>query len=230
MASRNITTVFTVKGENEYKKKISDINRSLKTMRSEMKLTDKAFAGNDESLEALGQKYDILKRTYETQQKKVEEIESALKYSEDALAGFVSRGEDLTSQLASLSDKINSIKDSGEDSLGEMEELLKQKETLERNLKGNTESEEKFRMFSDNWQTQLNNAKSDLLDTSALSTTPPIPWTKPEKRLTNSETERKARERTPKRWRRRRTLLSKPLLQWRRLSDLRRYFRGLAVR
>ena len=98
MASRNITTVFTVKGENEYKKKISDINRSLKTMRSEMKLTDKAFAGNDESLEALGQKYDILKRTYETQQKKVEAIESALKYSEDALAGFVSRGEDLTSQ------------------------------------------------------------------------------------------------------------------------------------
>lgn len=165
MASRNITTVFTVKGENEYKKKISDINRSLKTMRSEMKLTDKAFEGNDESLEALGQKYDILKRTYETQQKKVEEIESALKYSEDALAGFVSRGEDLTSQLAALSDKINSIKDSGEDSLGEMEELLKQKETLERNLKGNTESEEKFRMFSDNWQTQLNNAKSDLLDT-----------------------------------------------------------------
>lgn len=165
MASRNITTVFTVKGENEYKKKISDINRSLKTMRSEMKLTDKAFAGNDESLEALGQKYDILKRTYETQQKKVEEIESALKYSKDALAGFVSRGEDLTSQLAALSDKINSIKNSGEDSLGEMEELLKQKETLERNLKGNTESEEKFRMFSDNWQTQLNNAKSDLLDT-----------------------------------------------------------------
>lgn len=165
MAERTISTVFTLKGENEYKRKVREINRELRNMRSEMKLSTTAFADNSDSLEALGQKYDILQRTYETQQKKVDEIKSALKYSEEALASFTKKGDELADELAKTLETIKKIETTGDEKLGDIEKLKEKQEKLEKSISQNDAGSDKFRIITDNWKNDLNNAQTELINT-----------------------------------------------------------------
>ena len=65
-------------GEKELKKGIADINRQLKTLDLELKKATAEFESNADSQEALDAKSDILNRTLQAQQKKVEETQKVL--------------------------------------------------------------------------------------------------------------------------------------------------------
>lgn len=76
-------------GEKELKKGIADINRQLKTLDLELKKATAEFESNADSQEALEAKSDILNRTLQAQQKKVEETQKVLakmsaKYGENS--------------------------------------------------------------------------------------------------------------------------------------------------
>lgn len=78
MSSPAIGWKLTLDGEKEYKDAISNINSALKTLDSEMKLTQTRFADNADSVEALTAKQDVLQRQMLTQKDKVEQLRAAL--------------------------------------------------------------------------------------------------------------------------------------------------------
>ena len=68
MATRTITTVFAVEGEEKYKKAVKEINAALSVLDSELKLSQEKFKGQEMSMESLDEKYSILSDVYKEQE------------------------------------------------------------------------------------------------------------------------------------------------------------------
>ena len=64
MAVRVITTEISIKNEAEFKRQISSINNSLKSMQSAMKLLDAQYEGQTDSAEYLTKKQKLLPLHY----------------------------------------------------------------------------------------------------------------------------------------------------------------------
>jgi phage-related protein len=73
-----IKTRIEVDGEREYRQACQNINTSLKTLGSEMKVISAAYAGNEDSIEALTAKQKNLQAVFAEQSKRVEEAQKAL--------------------------------------------------------------------------------------------------------------------------------------------------------
>lgn len=74
-----------IEGEKDYKRAITEIGNSQKVLRSEMELLAAQFEGQEDSVEALTKKHDLLERTLYTQQDKVDALRAAL---QNAAASF----------------------------------------------------------------------------------------------------------------------------------------------
>lgn len=84
MPTREIKTRLKIEGDSAYQSAIKKINSELTTLRSEMKVVDAQFAGNEKSMEALEAKSEALTRQYDKQKEKLETLRAALKNAQDA--------------------------------------------------------------------------------------------------------------------------------------------------
>lgn len=78
MSTRNIKTTLRIEGDDKYRDSLKKINSELVTLRSEMKVVDAQFSGNEKSVEALEAKYDVLGKQYTQQKEKLETLRNAL--------------------------------------------------------------------------------------------------------------------------------------------------------
>ena len=76
-----------LEGEKEFKKALADINQSFKVLGSEMKLVSSQFDKNDNSVEALTARNQVLGKEIDTQKKKIETLRQALENASDFLWG-----------------------------------------------------------------------------------------------------------------------------------------------
>ncbi len=67
-----------VEGEKEFKKALYEINQSFKVLGSEMKLVSSAFDKNEQSVESLSAKNEVLTKQIGAQKDKVETLRKAL--------------------------------------------------------------------------------------------------------------------------------------------------------
>jgi phage-related protein len=74
-----------VEGEKEFKKALSDINQSFKVLGSEMKLVESEFGKNENSVQSLTAKNEVLTKQIDAQKEKIETLRKAL---ENASASF----------------------------------------------------------------------------------------------------------------------------------------------
>ncbi len=79
MAKRTISATIKLDGEKEFKQQLSAVNSNLRTLKSEMKLTEAEFTGQANSMEALTQKGALLRQEYEQQEEKVRALEQAVR-------------------------------------------------------------------------------------------------------------------------------------------------------
>lgn len=84
MAVRQITTRLAVDGEREFKKAMSEVNTTMRTLKSELELVDAQFKGQANTMEALRKKQEILKAQYDQQRESVKALEKAVKDSTEA--------------------------------------------------------------------------------------------------------------------------------------------------
>jgi len=73
-----------IEGEAEFKKAIADINRSLKTMGTEMKAVTSAYERNDKSAENLTAQNGVLNKQIDAQKNKLNELKAMLEKSRTA--------------------------------------------------------------------------------------------------------------------------------------------------
>lgn len=78
MPTREVKTSLRIEGDSQYQSAIKKINSELTMMRSEMKVLDAQYAGNEKSMDALRSKTEALTRQYNQQKEKLETLRSAL--------------------------------------------------------------------------------------------------------------------------------------------------------
>lgn len=75
---RKVGLKIEIDGEKEYKQAISELNKGNQVLASELKLVSEQYKGNEESIEALTAKGDVLRRQLLQQKDKVETLRAAL--------------------------------------------------------------------------------------------------------------------------------------------------------
>jgi chromosome segregation ATPase len=78
MATRTAKLNLEVGGEQKYKQEIADINRGHQVLNAEMKKLAEQYRGNENSMEAMRARSDLLQRQLQQQQDKVRTLREAL--------------------------------------------------------------------------------------------------------------------------------------------------------
>ena len=125
---KKIGASIVLDGEKEFKSAVTECNRKLTSMRSELGLVKEKYAENANSLEALRAKHDSLAKTLKLQKDKLEATKAGYDH---ALASQNKIGSGLTklkSEYQKAQEQMDKMKKSGS---ATDEELEKQQKTVD---------------------------------------------------------------------------------------------------
>lgn len=115
--SKTIGATIKLGGEKEYRKAISDINSSMKVLRSEMKKSTAEFGSNSKSLKALTAEKKNLKSQIEQQTAKINTLRGAVesatkKYGENSkeVNKWKASLNEAEAELAKMNDRLGDVK------------------------------------------------------------------------------------------------------------------------
>ena len=165
MATRNVTTVFAVQGENEYRKAVQNINREIKEANSELKLLAEQYRGQEDSSAALQDKLKALTDLYGKQAEKVGKIEEALGNAQDAAEKYANKGAELRDKLQRNAEEMAKLAEAGQKASDAYKNLKEEDEKLEKALADNDAKYDAAQRGVSDWKIKLNDAKSELLKT-----------------------------------------------------------------
>ncbi len=111
MPTRTINTSIKLDGEQEFKKQLSAVNSSLRTMKTEMQLLESEFKGQANSLAALTAKDKLLRQEHEQQTEKVKALERAVKEATEAYGEGDKRVDAYQQQLNKAKVRLNDLDD-----------------------------------------------------------------------------------------------------------------------
>lgn len=109
MATENFGLKIGLEGEKEFKSQIYEINQAFKVLGSEMKLVDSQFEKNDNSIQALTARNEVLQRSIETQKQKIEILRSALQNAADSFGETDKRTQNWQIQLNNAEAELNGM-------------------------------------------------------------------------------------------------------------------------
>lgn len=98
-----------LEGEKEFKKALSEINQSFKVLGSEMKLVESAFAKNDNSVQALTARNQVLNREIEAQKQKIVTLRAALANAAESFGENDRRTQNWQIQLNNATATLNQM-------------------------------------------------------------------------------------------------------------------------
>ena len=75
---RKVGLKIEIDGEKEYKQAINELNKGNQVLASELKLVAEQYKGNENSIEALNARSDVLRRQLQQQEDKVRTLREAL--------------------------------------------------------------------------------------------------------------------------------------------------------
>ena len=98
-----------LEGEKEFKKALADINQSFKVLGSEMKVVQSQFDKNDDSVEALTARNQVLGKEIDTQKKKIETLRKALENASTSFGENDRRTQQWQIQLNNAQASLNNM-------------------------------------------------------------------------------------------------------------------------
>ncbi|MEW6903266.1 tape measure protein [Trueperella pyogenes] len=111
MADSSFGLKIGLEGEREFKRAISDINREMRVLGSEMKLVASSFGKNEQSAASLTSKNQVLGKEIEAQRSKVDTLRQALENSADSFGENDSRTKNWQIQLNNAQAALNGLED-----------------------------------------------------------------------------------------------------------------------
>ena len=128
-----------LEGEKEFKKALGEINQSFKVLGSEMKLVDSQFSKNDNSVEALTARNQVLNKEIEAQKQKIETLRSALENAASSFGENDRRTQNWQIQLNNATAALNDME----------RELQQNNEALDKAENGFDDAEKQADDFGD---------------------------------------------------------------------------------
>lgn len=104
-----------IEGEREFKKALSEINDTMKTLGTEMKVVASEFDANDKSVKALGSRYNVMSAEVDAQRKKVDTLSDALAAASAEFGENDKRTQNWQRQLNLATAELNKMEDGLED-------------------------------------------------------------------------------------------------------------------
>lgn len=98
-----------VEGEKEFKKALSDINQTFKVLGSEMNLVSSQFDRQDQSVEALTARNQVLSKEIDTQKSKIDTLKSALDNAATSFGENDRRTQQWQTQLNNAQAELNKM-------------------------------------------------------------------------------------------------------------------------
>ena len=98
-----------IEGEKEFKKALADINQSFKVLGSEMKLVESSFDKNENSVESLAAKNQVLTRQIDAQKDKIETLRHALENASQSFGENDRRTQQWAAQLNNAQAELNDM-------------------------------------------------------------------------------------------------------------------------
>lgn len=98
-----------LEGEKEFKAALVSINQSFKVLGSEMKLVESQFDKNDNSIQALTERNEVLQKSIEAQKQKIETLRSALANAAESFGENDRRTQNWQIQLNNAQAELNKM-------------------------------------------------------------------------------------------------------------------------
>ena len=135
----NISTKFTLSGEKEYKKALSEIGNGMRVLDSEMRKVQSAYAKNADSVESLAAQNDVLERKISSQTEKIEYLKAALQQSAEKYGESDKRTMQWQTSLNNAEAELNNLNNKLDENKEKIEESGKETGNLGDVVSGLTE-------------------------------------------------------------------------------------------
>lgn len=161
MGQPKIGAKIVLDGEAEYRGALKNINVAQKEARSEMKLWNAEFKENQNSVDALTKKQEILSKQLETQRKKVSACEEVIRRNTEAEQKAAAKVEELQTAYNRAVSKMEEMKDSSDTAAGSLGDQAKEIEELKGKLELAQSGYEAISRRMTDYQTSLNYAQAE---------------------------------------------------------------------
>lgn len=191
MAAKKIGAIIALDGEREFKENVTNCNKALNTLKSEMKLVEAQSEGQQNSLESLTKKHDVLSKILEEHKNKEKETAKALDHAKESYDS-VGKGietlnrmqdthqkklQELQEEYKSATERMEAMKKSGNSSEQAMKsqeavvnalakELQKEEETLDDVAKAIEKGNRNYQTAGNRvkeWEAKLNTAETQVI-------------------------------------------------------------------
>lgn len=163
MAARKIGATIALDGEAKFKSAVSNCNKSLKEMRSEMELVKEKTSGQANSLSTLKQKHDVLAKSLDKYKEKQTAVASGLEHAQSDYERVGKTLENYKTQLSEAQKKLDDMKASGTASQEEMDQQQAKVDELATTVANGEKAYEKAGNRVQDWQIKLNTAETEVV-------------------------------------------------------------------
>lgn len=163
MAKKKIGAYITLDGEKEFKSAVTSCNKSLATLKSEMRLVEAETAGQANSLTTLTKKHEILNKTLEEHQKKEKATAEGLEHAQKDYERISKAVDQFKEALAEETKQLEQMKRSSNTTTEELKEQEQTVAELGSSLKKQEEIQQKANDRVNEWQKKLNYATAQTI-------------------------------------------------------------------
>lgn len=162
MGKGTIGGKIVLEGEKQYREALKNIKNDQTELRSEMKLCQTTFRDNQNSLEALNKKHEILSKQLETQSKKVSVYKQAIEGSNKKEQEAAAKISELKNALEKAEKEMQEMSDTSEGTSEEIEKQAQTIEQLKKQLQNAEQSYDKATQKTTSYKTSMNHAQAEL--------------------------------------------------------------------
>lgn len=160
MATRQVTTVFAVEGERDYKEAVKNINAEIKLLNSELDFLTEKYKDNEGSVHALRQKMSELQEIYDKQNEKLDLLVQAYDAAVKNTKRYKEECERLKDTITENRKQLDLFREAGEGSSEAAKTLAKETADLEKALKNNTTHYQTSMRNAADFATQANETRT----------------------------------------------------------------------
>ena len=172
MANKNkIGASIVLEGEKEFKAAVTDCNRQLRGMKSELSLVKEKYAENANSLEALQAKHKVLSQVFQGQRSKLDATKAGYVHSAESQKKVADGLEKLRAEYKNAQAEMVEMKKSGTATDAELDKQQKTIDELAEAIKKGERNYEAAGKRVQDWNKKLNTAEAETIRASrALNT------------------------------------------------------------
>lgn len=137
---RKIGALIALDGAQKFKDDVTDCNKSLSSMKSELSLVKAQYEGQANTLEALTKKQEVLNKILDEQKKKEEATRAALNNAKESYKQVGEGLEKLTRQQQEQTQKVDSLKAAYEEASKQLQAMTKAGDSSEQSIRQQEEA------------------------------------------------------------------------------------------